>query len=205
MIFFLSTFFLYSFAGFLLEVAYAYAIRSPKKDRKCLLFLPLCPVYGLGAAAILSLPDLLLAHPWAVFLAGGLTATLVEYAVGVFYAWGAGVRFWDYSSQPGNLSGHICPLYTFFWGFLSLLLVYGLQPLLLPLLTHISPWLILTLFLCFAADGLLSLWLLHRTRSTDCLRWYRFPPARNLCKAGTAPGRFCWQICYRSCSSRRVS
>ena len=42
-------FIIYSFCGFLLEVAFARAIRHPKRDRKCLIFLPLCPVYGLGA------------------------------------------------------------------------------------------------------------------------------------------------------------
>ena len=175
MIAFLSLFFLYSFLGFLLEVAYGAILRHPKRSRKCLLFLPLCPVYGLGAAAILSLPPAILTRPWALFLAGGLMATLIEYAVGLFYEWGAGVRFWDYSHQPGNLSGLICPLYTLFWGVLSLILLWFLHPILQPLLTWIPPWLTLNLFLCFAADGLLSLILLHYTGTTDCLMWYRSP------------------------------
>ena len=50
---FFSTFFLYSFLGFLIEVAYTRLCHHPKQDRKCLLFLPLCPVYGLGALAVL--------------------------------------------------------------------------------------------------------------------------------------------------------
>ena len=99
-------------------------------------------VYGLGALAVLSLPALLLRRPLLVFLAGALVATLVEYVVAVFYEKGVGVRFWEYDQQPGNLSGRICPLYTLFWGALSLLTVYGLQPLFSPLLAlsliHIS-------------------------------------------------------------------
>ena len=67
---FFSTFFLYSFLGFLIEVAYTRLCHHPKQDRKCLLFLPLCPVYGLGALAVLSLPALLLRRPLLVFLAG---------------------------------------------------------------------------------------------------------------------------------------
>lgn len=122
---FFSTFFLYSFLGFLIEVAYTRLCHHPKQDRKCLLFLPLCPVYGLGALAVLSLPALLLRRPLLVFLAGALVATLVEYVVAVFYEKGVGVRFWEYDQQPGNLSGRICPLYTLFWGALSLLTVYG--------------------------------------------------------------------------------
>ena len=50
-------FIIYSFCGFLLEVAFARAIRHPKRDRKCLLLLPLCPVYGLGMLAVLALPE----------------------------------------------------------------------------------------------------------------------------------------------------
>ena len=106
-------------------------------------------------------------------MAGALVATLVEYVVAVFYEKGVGVRFWEYDQQPGNLSGRICPLYTLFWGALSLLTVYGLQPLFSPLLARIPLGLTQILFLLFAADGLLSLFLLHRTGSTDCLLWYR--------------------------------
>ena len=144
---FFSTFFLYSFLGFLIEVADTRLCHHPKQDRKCLLFLPLCPVYGLGALAVLSLPALLLRRPLLVFLAGALAATLVEYVVAVFYEKGVGVRFWEYDQQPGNLSGRICPLYTLFWGALSLLTVYGLQPLFSPLLARIPLWLTQILFL----------------------------------------------------------
>ena len=42
-------FYWYSFLGFLLEVAFARISGHPKRDRKCLLLLPLRPVYGLGA------------------------------------------------------------------------------------------------------------------------------------------------------------
>ena len=102
-------FILYSFLGFLLEVAFARLRGIRDQGRKCLLFLPLCPVYGLGGAAILHMPPLILAQPLWVFLAGGLLATLVEYAVGLFYELGAGVRFWDYDRQPGNLGAASAP------------------------------------------------------------------------------------------------
>ena len=113
---FFSTFFLYSFLGFLIEVAYTRLCHHPKQDRKCLLFLPLCPVYGLGALAVLSLPALLLRRPLLVFFGrrpGGHTGGICR---GRFYEKGVGVRFWEYDQQPGNLSGRICPLYTLFWG-----------------------------------------------------------------------------------------
>ena len=40
-------FLIYSFLGFLIEVAYARVTGEAKRDRKCRLLLPLCPVYGL--------------------------------------------------------------------------------------------------------------------------------------------------------------
>ena len=45
-------FLIYSFLGFLVEVAYVRLVGGVKRDRKCRLVLPICPVYGLGAVAI---------------------------------------------------------------------------------------------------------------------------------------------------------
>ena len=46
----------YSLLGFVGEVLYARLTHSAKPDRKCRLFLPLCPVYGIGATVIALLP-----------------------------------------------------------------------------------------------------------------------------------------------------
>ena len=167
----LWSFIAYSFAGFLLETAFAWLTGGPP-DRKGLLVLPLCPVYGLSAAAVLALPEGVRAHPLLLFAAGALLATLVEYAVALFYELGVGVRFWDYSQQPGNLRGRVCPFYTLLWGILTVVIYHSLHPALLPLLEALPQGLLLFLFPCLAADGLLSLWLLHRTGSVDCLVWY---------------------------------
>ena len=43
-------FIIYSFLGFLLEVAFARAIRHPKRDRKCFLLLPCARCTGWGRA-----------------------------------------------------------------------------------------------------------------------------------------------------------
>ncbi len=173
MLFYFSIVLVYSFVGFLLEVVYAILRRHPQRARKCFLFFPLCPVYGLSAAAILALPDRVHSQPVLLFVAGALLATVVEYAVALFYEQGVGVRFWDYSQQPGNLRGRICPFYTLLWGSLTLLIYYGLHPTLLLLLERLPQELLLFLFPCLAADGLLSLWLLHRTGSVNCLAWYQ--------------------------------
>ena len=67
-------FVVYSFAGFLLEVAFA-KLTGGRAGRKGLLVLPLCPVYGAGACLILALPRWADSRPWVLFLLGGLAAT----------------------------------------------------------------------------------------------------------------------------------
>lgn len=101
------TFLFYSLMGFFLEVAYA---RSTGGDpnRKCLLLLPLCPVYGLGACAILLLPGWVSRSLPALFLLGGLTATAAEYLTALFYHYVLHVSFWDYRGLPGSLQGRVC-------------------------------------------------------------------------------------------------
>ena len=51
----LWTFWTYSFLGYLLERGYAIATHADRQARKCFLLLPMCPVYGLGALAVLAL------------------------------------------------------------------------------------------------------------------------------------------------------
>ena len=77
-------FILYSFFGFLLEVAYARATGG-RGDRKSLLVLPLCPVYGVGACLILLLPRTVIQNPFTLFLLGGLAATAAEYGMAILY------------------------------------------------------------------------------------------------------------------------
>ena len=52
----LWTFWTYSFFGYLLERGYAAAAHGAQQARKGFLLLPMCPVYGLGALAVLALP-----------------------------------------------------------------------------------------------------------------------------------------------------
>lgn len=47
--------------------------------------------------------------------------TAVEFVFGLLFNILLDMKIWDYSRQPLNVLGQICPLYTVFWGFLSLL------------------------------------------------------------------------------------
>ena len=166
------SFLLYSFLGFLLEAGYALWL-GKDPDRKCLVFFPLCPVYGFGACAVLLLPEGILRSPLLLALLGGLTAAAVEYLAALFYQKILSVSFWDYQGLPGNLHGRVCLPFTAVWGVLLLPAVYWIQPAVshwFALLPASVTWVSAALV---GADFLVSAFLLRRTGNVACLRWYR--------------------------------
>lgn len=164
-------FILYSFFGFLLEVVFA-KVTGGRADRKCLLVLPLCPVYGMGACAILLLPAFISSHPLLLFVFGALTATAVEYFMALFYEFVLGIFFWDYHGLPGNIQGRVCIPFSLSWGVLALPLVYWIHPVLAPLPNGIFLPVTLLAFLTLSSDVVLSCALLRHTRDRACLKWY---------------------------------
>lgn len=169
---------IYSFLGFLLEVAYAYGTNHPKKDRKCCFFLPLCPVYGLGTVAILALPQRI-SDCWPLlWLLGGAAATAVEYLLALFYEKTLYVRFWDYSARKGNLQGRVCPLFALIWGGLAVVGRYFLHPWVARLAEGIPASWTLPAVAALTLDAYVTLAILSATGRTESLRWYaRFTPA----------------------------
>ena len=83
---------LYSTLGCALEVLFARLTRS-RPDRKRALFLPLCPVYGLGACLCLMIAPSVRGNPGLLFLTGAALCTATEYLMALWYERGLGVRF----------------------------------------------------------------------------------------------------------------
>ena len=163
----------YSFLGFCVEVVYARAAGSPKQDRKCHLFLPLCPVYGVGGTLIVSLPAWMDRQLPLLFLASALLATGTEYLLSVFYEKVWRVSFWSYADRPGNLHGRVCLRFSLIWGLLGVLLVRLVHPLVSAVTDDLPDYLALPALLLFFADFALTTVLLRRRGSTDVLIWYR--------------------------------
>lgn len=158
---------IYSFLGWLVELAFAAATRSEDRRRRCLLFLPLCPVYGLGMLAVLALPPV--GWPGLAVL-GGLVATAVEY----LYHWAGerffGVRFWDYSRLPGNLRGRICLPFTLAWGLLAGAAVRFVQPLAAAAAAAVPPAATYAALMILTADLVCSLYFLRVTGDLRAMR-----------------------------------
>lgn len=117
-------FWIYSFFGWALERFFAALTGAEEQRRRCLLVLPLCPVYGLGMLAVLAVP----VQGWALPVWGGAAATAVEYA----FHWAGealfGVRFWDYGGVFGNVRGRVCLPFSAAWGMLTACAVRWVQP-----------------------------------------------------------------------------
>lgn len=153
-------FWIYSFLGWLVELTFAAAVRAEDRKRRCLLLLPLCPVYGLGMSAALALPPM----NWTgIMVFGGLAATAVEYV----YHWAGerflNVRFWDYRHVPGNLRGRVSLPFTLAWGVLVWAAVRFVQPGVEALAAAIPPAATYACLLAFTADLVCSLWFLRVT------------------------------------------
>lgn len=162
-------FWIYSFLGYGLEKAFAAAAHAENQERKCFLFLPLCPVYGLGMLAVLALPPGLSRGLWLV-VSGGLAATAVEYAVHWWYETFLGVRFWDYSHVSGNLKGRVCLPFTLAWGMLTWAAVRLLQPGIAALAARVPAAATYFFLLAFTADAVCSARVLLVTGDAEALR-----------------------------------
>ena len=171
-------FLIYSFLGFLVEVVYVRVVGGAKRDRKCRLLLPICPVYGLGALAVLALPPFLQARPLLLLPAAGAACTAVEYLTSLFYEKVFRVSFWDYSHLPGNLGGRVCPLFALFWGILALAVLYLIHPAAAWLAARIPLWALPPAAVLLGADTLLTARLLRRSGDPAVLRWYAVLPRR---------------------------
>ena len=58
---------------------------------------------------------------WQQVIIGTAIATTLEFIVGIIVNLWLGLNVWDYSDQPGNLLGQVCPIFTLAWGFLMII------------------------------------------------------------------------------------
>lgn len=120
-------FYFYSIFGWLFESGNV-SIRQKKWVNRGFMKGPWLPLYGSGAVVILVATLPFAQYPVAVFFAGAVAATVLEYFTGVAMLELFKVRYWDYSYRKIQFQGHICLVSTIVWGLLSLLMVYIIHP-----------------------------------------------------------------------------
>lgn len=109
------------------------------ESRAGLVWGPFSPIYGVGAVALtLLLNRLYHMHSIVVFLISMVVGSLVEFMAswGMEYFWGA--IAWDYSGSLGSIQGRTNLAFGLMWGFLGLLWVRVVMPLMKRVLSAIN-------------------------------------------------------------------
>ena len=167
-------FFVYSFAGWLLETAQA-AVKQKRFVNRGFLNLPLCPIYGtVSLVFAMFLPELR-DTPLFLFLGGMILSAFVEFVSGwalerIFHR-----KWWDYSNEKFQFDGYVCLKYAAVWGVFAVICILFLNPLLLRLgslvpefITVPLLWaLIVLLLIDFASSAAALLQMERRLRRVD--------------------------------------
>lgn len=119
-------FYSYCFIGWCIESTIM-SVDGRKLVNRGFLKLPFLPIYGFGALTILFTGLPFRSNPILVYIFSALAVTLLEFLTGIIMESLFKVKYWDYSTDSYNFKGIICVQSTLFWGFLSLILVYGLH------------------------------------------------------------------------------
>ena len=131
-------FILFSFIGWICEVIYVGVTSAHKFVNRGFLHGPLCPVYGFGGVVILMLPPSLYATWIPLFFASMILCTIVEYFVSWLMEKLFHTRWWDYSHYKIQLNGRICLLNSILFGFLGVVVIHFVYPLMIDLLNSLG-------------------------------------------------------------------
>jgi uncharacterized membrane protein len=153
-------FFIYSFLGWCVEVAFV-AVTVGKVENRGFLNGPVCPIYGCGMLGVLiALTPV--SDKWGLLFLGGM---LICSAVELFGGWILDkifhMRWWDYSNKPFNLGGYICLGFSIMWGMAVVFAVRLIHPLIMAginKLPHIVGNVLIGIFIAiFVADMIVTL------------------------------------------------
>lgn len=111
----LHYFLIYSFLGWAVEVIYHVVCQGVIVNRGFLNG-PICPIYGFGMILCLGLLLPVSDNLLVLFIGGMILTTSIELFGGWLLAKLFHMRWWDYSNQPYNLHGYICPKFSLAWG-----------------------------------------------------------------------------------------
>ncbi|WP_313131177.1 putative ABC transporter permease [Anaerocolumna sp.] len=120
-------FIIYAFFGWCTEVAFA-AVDLGKFVNRGFLNGPLCPVYGFGVAAVISLLTPIQESKWMLFIGAVLVTTIIEFLTGWVLEKMFKQRWWDYSDLPFNIKGYVCLKFSVLWGLACLFVMEIVQP-----------------------------------------------------------------------------
>lgn len=134
-------FIIFSFFGWIWETIYC-TVKNREWANRGFLFAPLCPIYGVGAVAIILVANNIGVSNyqwWHIFIIAVLGSMVLEYVTSwllekLFHAY-----WWDYSDMPLNINGRICLPCSLGFGVAGLIVIYVLYPFVLNITSWITP------------------------------------------------------------------
>lgn len=123
-------------------------------------FLPWINIYAIGSILIILLTYKNRLKPIKVFLKSTIICGILEFIAGyIIYNFFGHFRCWDYNTEIlnyGNIGGFICLRSVLFFGISSLLLIYGILPMVIYLSTKINKKVFITISIILCAIFMLD-------------------------------------------------
>ncbi|MDD6794434.1 MAG: putative ABC transporter permease [Clostridiaceae bacterium] len=120
-------FIIYSFLGWVAEVAYAFK-NQRKFVNRGFLHGPLCPIYGSCLLLIILLLSNFEGSFFKLFIIATIATSVIEYFTGFILEKLFKTKYWDYTEDPFNLHGRICLHFSIMWGLASIAMVKIVHP-----------------------------------------------------------------------------
>lgn len=160
--YYVNCFLVYSFFGYLYETIVSHITK--RKFNSGILYTPFTPIYGFGVVLILliskyffinlHLPKIFEISIILIILMFCLT--LLEFIGGILIEKTCGVVYWDYSRFKFHIGHYIALEITLLWGFLSLILIYIVHPLLTDFISMIPKFITISLIIIIIIDLIFS-------------------------------------------------
>ena len=124
----LAYFIIYSIVGFIVETLYALVVYGTLESRQGFLYGPFCPIYGVGALAIILTLKNLQLDVHKLFIGGFLVGGVTEYLVSLIGEYVLNVNWWDYSDRFLNINGRVCFAGLLFFGVGGIICAFFITP-----------------------------------------------------------------------------
>ena len=135
---------IYSFIGWAYESTVCY-VAERKLVNRGFLNGPVCPIYGVGAVAVIALLNPLKGNILALFFSSATLTTTLEYVTSWLMETLLHARWWDYSQKPMNLHGRIWIGNLVLFGIGGVAIVKLIDPVLMKWIHAIPQWILYTL------------------------------------------------------------
>ena len=147
-------FLIYAFLGWCAEVIF-HTVTVGDFENRGFLNGPVCPIYGVGASAVIAVLSQV-DNTIIMFFVSMVLTSLLELVTGFVLKKIYHTSWWDYSDKPFNIGGYVCLEFSILWGFACVGVMKLLHPLIMDFI-HIIPdllglILLIFLFAVFIAD-----------------------------------------------------